>query len=80
MVKIFMTEIHGESHPVSMHIPVMYPMTWYFHMDFHINALLVKLYPYQRMFIHVMDHTRLLPGGPCSSEGPTVATKVLSPH
>ena len=30
-------------------------------------------------FIHVMDHSRLLPGGPCSSEGPTVVTKVLSP-
>ena len=26
------------------------------------------------------DHSRLLPGGPCSSEGSTVATNVLSPH
>ena len=26
-----------------------------------------------------MDHSRLLPVGPSSSEGPTVATKVLSP-
>ena len=29
--------------------------------------------------MHVTDHSRLLPGGPSSSEGPTVATKVLSP-
>ena len=29
--------------------------------------------------MHVMDHSRLLPGGPCSSEGPTVATGLLSP-
>ena len=28
--------------------------------------------------MHVMDHSRLLPGGPSSSEGPIVATKVLS--
>ena len=27
-----------------------------------------------------MDHSRLLPGGPCSSEGSTVATNVLSPR
>ena len=26
-----------------------------------------------------MDHSRVLPGGPGSSEGPTVATEVLSP-
>ena len=31
-------------------------------------------------FIHVTDHSRLLPGGLSSSEGPTVATKVLSSH
>ena len=29
MVKIFVTEIHRESHPVSMCIPVMYLMTQY---------------------------------------------------
>ena len=43
MVKFFMTEIHGESHPISMCIPVMYLMTWKFSCDFHINALLAKL-------------------------------------
>ena len=26
----------------------------------------------------LLPHSRLLPGGPSSSEGPTVATKVLS--
>ena len=30
-------------------------------------------------FIRVMDHSRLLPGQCCSSEGPTVVTEVLSP-
>ena len=30
------------------------------------------------IFIHVMDHSGLLPGGPSRSEGPTVATRVLS--
>ena len=30
-------------------------------------------------FIHMTDHSRLLPGGPSSSEGPAVATRVLSP-
>ena len=30
----FMTEIHGESHPVSMRILVMYLTTWYFTHDF----------------------------------------------
>ena len=30
MVILLATEIHGESHPVSMHIPVMYLTTWYF--------------------------------------------------
>ena len=29
--------------------------------------------------MHVMDHSRVLPGGPSTSEGPTVAAKVLSP-
>ena len=28
----------------------------------------------------MMDHCRLLPGGPSSSEGPTVVTKVVSSH
>ena len=40
MVKIFATKIHGESHPISMHIPVTYLMT---HAKFHINELLAKL-------------------------------------
>ena len=34
MVKIFMTEIHGESHPVSMRILVTYLTTRYFTCDF----------------------------------------------
>ena len=34
MVKIFMTEIHGESHPVSTGIPVTYLTTQYFTCDF----------------------------------------------
>ena len=38
-----MTKIHGESHPISMRILVMYLMTQYFHVNFHVNALLVKL-------------------------------------
>ena len=40
-----MTEIHGESHPVSMRIPVTYLATQYVTCDFHVNALLAKL-PY----------------------------------
>ena len=60
-----------------MHILVMYLMTQYFSHDFHINTLLAK--PLLEYFICVMDHSRLLPGGPSSTEGPTVATKVLSP-
>ena len=38
-----MTEIHGESYPVSTYIPVTYLMTQYFYMIFHANALLAKL-------------------------------------
>ena len=38
-----MTEIHGESHPISMHIPVMYLTTWYSHVNFHVKAFLAKL-------------------------------------
>ena len=34
MVKFFVTQIHGESHPVSMRIPVTYLMTWYFSHEF----------------------------------------------
>ena len=34
MVKIFRDQIHGESHPVSMHILVMYLTTQYFSCDF----------------------------------------------
>ena len=33
-VKIFMTEIHGESHPISMRILVTHLTTWYFTCDF----------------------------------------------
>ena len=64
-----------------MHILVTYLMTGIFHVNFHVNALLAKLpnTSTRGLFIHVKDHSRLLPGGPCSSEGPTVATKVLSP-
>ena len=43
MVKFFTTEIHGESLPISMHIPVTYLMTQYFSHDFHVNVFLVKL-------------------------------------
>ena len=43
MVKFFMTEIHGESHPISMHILVTYLTTQYFPMKFHVNTLLAKL-------------------------------------
>ena len=43
MVKFFVTKIHGESHPVSMHISVLHLTTWYFTHDFSCNALLVKL-------------------------------------
>ena len=34
MVKFFMTKIHGESHPISMRIPVMYLTTQYFSHEF----------------------------------------------
>ena len=34
MVKIFPTKIHGESHPISMRIPVTYLMTQYFLCEF----------------------------------------------
>ena len=43
MVKFFTTEIHGESHPISVHIPVMYLTAQYFAHEFSHNALLVKL-------------------------------------
>ena len=43
MVKIFATEIHGESHPISTRIPVTYLATWYFTCDFSCNALIPKL-------------------------------------
>ena len=44
MVKIcFATEIHGESHPISMRILVTYLMTGFFHVNFHVNTLLAKL-------------------------------------
>ena len=34
MAKLFMTEIHRESHPISMCIPVMYLMTQYISCEF----------------------------------------------
>ena len=66
--------------PASTCILVMYPMTWYFQVNFLANALLAKLpNPSTRgFFIHVMDHSRQLPGGPSRSEGSTAATKALS--
>ena len=72
MVKIFATEIHGESHPMSMHILVTHLIAQYFTHDFSRNTLIPKL--------SNTDHRRLLPGGLSSSEGSTVATNVLSPH
>ena len=42
MVKFFVTEIHGESHPVSMHIPVMFPMTQYFSHEFSCKCIASK--------------------------------------
>ena len=39
--KLFTTKIHGESHPISMCILVMYPK--FFHVNFHVNVLLAKL-------------------------------------
>ena len=80
MVKFFATEIDGESHPVSMCILVTYLMTRYFPLEFSRKCIASKTtyYLYLRIYIHVMDHSRLLPGGPSSSEGPTVATQVLS--
>ena len=41
-VKIFATEIHGESHPVSMHIPVTYLMTWYISCKFSHKRVVSK--------------------------------------
>ena len=43
MVKNFATEIHGESHPISMCIPVTYLTTWYFSCKFPVDVLLAKL-------------------------------------
>ena len=42
-VKFFVTEIHGESHPISTRIPVMHLTTQYFTCDFSRNVLLAKL-------------------------------------
>ena len=53
-------------------------MSWYFTHAFPVTALLVKLPNTSIRVIHVMDHRRLLPGGPSSPEGSTVASKVLS--
>ena len=43
MLKIFTTEIHGESHPVSMRILVTYLIASYFTRDFSRNELIPKL-------------------------------------
>ena len=43
MVKFFATEIHGESHPVSMCILATHLMIQYFTHDFSRNTLLAKL-------------------------------------
>ena len=42
-LKVFMTGIHGESHPVSTRIPITYLMTRIFHKNFHVNTVLAKL-------------------------------------
>ena len=76
-----MTQTHGESHPISTHIPVMYLTTQYFSHEFSRKRIASETtyYLYERIFIHVTGHSRLLPGGPSSSEGPTVVTKLISP-
>ena len=79
-VKCFVTKIHRESHScINVHTSNVPHDLAFFNMNFHANALLVKLpnTSTRGFFICVMDHSRLLPGGPSSSEGPTVATKVL---
>ena len=43
MVKIFVTEIHGESHHVSMRILVKHLKTRYFTLAFSHNTLIPKL-------------------------------------
>ena len=43
MVKrFFATEIHRESHPISMRIPVTYLMTWYFSCEFSHKRIASK--------------------------------------
>ena len=42
MVKIFVTKINGESHPISMCIPVTYLMTWYFSREFACKRVASK--------------------------------------
>ena len=37
--KFFMTEIHGESHPISMCILVTYLTTWYFSCEFSCKCI-----------------------------------------
>ena len=61
---------------MSMCILLPYPTTWYYSHDFLTTTLLVKLpnTSTRGTFIYVMDHSRLLPGGPSSLVGPTVAT------
>ena len=44
MLKIFVTKIHGESHPVSMRILVIHLIAQYFTRDFSRNALIPKLH------------------------------------
>ena len=43
MVKIFHDQIHGESHPISMHILVIHLIARYFTRDFSHNPLILKL-------------------------------------
>ena len=54
----------------------------FLHVNFLVTILLAKLpnASTQGTFIHVMDHRRLLPGGPSCSEDLQYHLKVLSSH
>ena len=75
----FVTKIHRESHS---HINMHTITTWYFSCIFLVTTLLAKLpnTSTRGLLPRCQDHSRLLPGGLSSSEGPTVASKVLSSH
>ena len=76
-VKLLATKIHRESHShINVHAITASHDPCIFSHDSIASETTKHLH--LRTFINVMDHSRLLPGGPSTSEGPTVVTKVIS--